>query len=566
LTTNFDIILNKGESYTVEFKVSADKTIADEVCAFANASGGHIYIGITDKGIVTGTDTSNTTRSKIQDTINKIEPRIIVDMEILDNVIVITVPEGVNKPYSSPNGFFLRSGPNSQKLNRNEIIDFLQSENKVIYDYIVDDNYPITDNFNEKEYQKFIEKAKISDVLSREIILSNLDCAGNAANGELSFTNAGILFFRDNSENVRFDFSHVVCVLYKGLNKVYVIDAKHLTGGIMENIDNAIVFLKRNLQLSYEIKGVQRKNILELPEDALREAVTNAICHKDNFEKGARVMVEIFDDRVEVTNPGSVPKGITNDNFGTTSIARNPVIASLLHRANYIERMGTGINRMTDAMIEAGLEKPIFQTVGHFFKVIFIRPTQINNEELAIDSDRVAIENEELAIDRDRVAIESEKLAIDSEGLAIENEELAIDSEELAIDSEELAIDSEELAIDSEKLAIESEKLAIESEELAIESGELAIESDRVAIENEELAIDSDRVAIDSEELAIDNKDSISIILEYLSIESEGKNSDFVKLLRVSPQRVRQILQTMIKKDLIIKHSDKRHAYYTIKK
>ena len=367
------LILSKGESYTVEFKESADKSIDDEACAFANASGGKIYVGISDKGKVVGADTSNAARSRLQDTINKIEPRLAVNVEAYEDLIVVDIPEGTNKPYSSSNGFFLRSGPNSQKLDRNGIFEFLQTEGKVIYDYIIDDKYPITDNFNEAEYLDFLKKAKISDVLPREVMLKNLNCADVAANGILSYTNAGLLFFRDNSENVRFDFSHVVCVLYKGSNKVYIIDAKHLNGGIMDNIDNSIVFLKRNLRLSYEINGLSRKSILELPEDALREAVTNAVCHRDNFEKGARVMVEIFDDRVEITNPGGAPKGITKENFGTTSIARNPVTASLLHRAGYIERMGTGISRMTYAMESAGLSKPIFEMEGHFFKVIFKR-------------------------------------------------------------------------------------------------------------------------------------------------------------------------------------------------
>ena len=166
----WDIILQKGESNTVEFKETADKSIADEVCAFANSLGGRIYIGVTDKGRVVGTDTSNTARSRLQDTINKIEPGLPFDITI---------------------------------------------------------------------------------------------------------------------------------------------------------------------------------------------------------------MVEIFDDRVEITNPGSVPKGITKENFGSTSIARNPVIASLLHRADYIERMGTGINRIIAAMEEAGLEKPIFQTEGYFFKVVFKRQQEI---------------------------------------------------------------------------------------------------------------------------------------------------------------------------------------------
>jgi len=136
----------------------------------------------------------------------------------------------------------------------------------VIFDCIVDGNFSVKDNFNENEYQKFIRRSQISEVLPREEMLKNLDCADVSAQGMLSYTNAGLLFFRDNSQNVRFDFTHVVCVLYKGMGKVDIIDAKDLDGGVMENIDNAMVFLKRNLRLRYEIKSLQRENILELPE------------------------------------------------------------------------------------------------------------------------------------------------------------------------------------------------------------------------------------------------------------------------------------------------------------
>jgi len=270
---------------------------------------------------------------------------------------------------------------------QNSIIEFLQTEGKVIYDSIVNEDYPITDEFNEEAYKSYFEKSGISDILPRESTLRNLGCAEMSSKGELSFTNAGILFFRDNSQNVRFDFTHVVCALYKGTEKVDILDAKNLSGGIIENIDNAIVFLKRNLRVRYEIKTVQRQNILELPEDALREAITNAVCHRDYFEKGARVMVEIYDDRVEITNPGTVPKGITTDNFGNMSITRNPIIASLLHRVHYIERMGTGIKRMNQAMEKLGLKEPEFQTEGLFFKVIFKRDLSIVGDKSAIIGD-----------------------------------------------------------------------------------------------------------------------------------------------------------------------------------
>ena len=115
-------------------------------------------------------------------------------------------------------------------------------------------------------------------------------------------------------------------------------------------------------------RNAERENILELPEKALREAVINAVCHRNYHEKGARVMVEIFDGRVEITSPGGVCKGITEANFGRVSITRNSIIASMLHRIDYIEQMGTGIMRMRNAAKEADVAEPVFDLYD-FFRV-----------------------------------------------------------------------------------------------------------------------------------------------------------------------------------------------------
>jgi ATP-dependent DNA helicase RecG len=370
--SDLDVIFNEGESYTVEFKKSADKSLASEVCAFANASGGRVFIGVDDSGRVIGTDVSNAARSRIQDTINKIEPPLKADIEVLtNNIIAVTVPEGTQKPYSCPQGFYLRSGPNSQKLARDSLIEFFRNEGRVRYDEIVREDLPIAEKFNEDAYRRYIKLAKMSEVLDRTAILKNLDCAG-IIGGELCFTNAGALFFRTNDEDVVFRHAGVVCALYKGTDKAYVLDAKELNGDIISNIDDAMVFLKKHLRLSYRIETLRRENVLELPEDALREAVVNAVCHRDYFEKGARVLVEIYDDRVDVVNPGGACRGITPENFGTVSITRNSIIASMLYRADYIEQMGTGIVRMKKAAKEANVAEPVFELSG-FFKVTFKR-------------------------------------------------------------------------------------------------------------------------------------------------------------------------------------------------
>jgi ATP-dependent DNA helicase RecG len=177
MTNNLATILSEGESYTVEFKESPDKDLPSEVCAFANASGGKVYLGVHDDGCVVGTDTSNVARSRIQDTINKIEPRLNVSLDVFDNIIVLTVPEGTHKPYSCPAGFYLRSGPNSQKLDRDSIIDFFQSEGHIRYDEILRDDLPVAEKFDEGAYRKFIRLARISEVLDRDAILKNLKCA-----------------------------------------------------------------------------------------------------------------------------------------------------------------------------------------------------------------------------------------------------------------------------------------------------------------------------------------------------------------------------------------------------
>ena len=187
---NIDIILSEGESYTVEFKESPDKDLPSEVCAFANASGGKVYIGVCDDNRVVGTDTSNRARSQIKDTINKIEPRLNVGLDVYDDIIILTVPEGTQKPYSCPAGFYLRTGPNSQKLDRESIIEFFQNEGRVRYDQILRNDLPITEQFDEAAYRRFIRSAKISDVHDQNTNLVNLKCAGMIG-GKLCFTNVG---------------------------------------------------------------------------------------------------------------------------------------------------------------------------------------------------------------------------------------------------------------------------------------------------------------------------------------------------------------------------------------
>jgi ATP-dependent DNA helicase RecG len=114
------------------------------------------------------------------------------------------------------------------------------------------------------------------------------------------------------------------------------------------------LFVKRHTNVAYKIESTQHEEIPDYPEVALREAIINAVCHRDYFDKRSLVMVEVFENRVEISNPGGLPTGLKPEDFGTKSVARNPLIASLLHRIDYIERMGTGISRIRGAVEEHG--------------------------------------------------------------------------------------------------------------------------------------------------------------------------------------------------------------------
>ncbi|HBY20425.1 MAG: hypothetical protein A2Y24_07450 [Clostridiales bacterium GWE2_32_10] len=367
------VIIEEGEGYKIEFKESADKTLAEEVCAFLNASGGLLLLGISDNGMIKGIDVSNVNRSRVQDTLRQIEPSVNLNVEIQENLILIRVPEGKSKPYSCSKGFYLRVGPNSQKLERNEIIEFIQAEGKVRFDEQVSIEIEVDKELDEKTYKRFLKLAKITDALPAELMLKNLGCAIDK-NGKTIFTNAGLLFFIKDYDYYVMQ-GKVVCALYKGNEKLYIIDKKDFSNNLISAIDDTMAFLEKHLNLRYEInnENIIRKEILEIPQVALKEVVTNAICHRDYFEKGTNVMIEIFDDRVEITNSGGLPKGLPESKFGTMSVPRNPIIANILHRAEYIEKMGTGIHRIKTACTLAGLLEPEFEISDSYFIVRFIR-------------------------------------------------------------------------------------------------------------------------------------------------------------------------------------------------
>lgn len=365
-----ELILQEGEGLKIEFKENLDKSLAKELVAFANSDGGKIFLGISDKKEIKGIEITNKLKSQIQDIANNCDPSVKIEFEELENVLIINVFEGKNKPYKCSEGFYLRQGPNSQKLTRDEILLFGANVGKIKFDEQINENFKFPEDFEEIKFNDFLKKSNISQVNDIKNILVNLSVAIQVGKN-IKLNNAGILFFGKNiSRFIRQNF--ITCVLYKGKERVNIIDRKDFNEDLINNYENSLRFLKQHLRLEYIIKGGgPRQEILEIPEEALKEALLNSLAHRDYFDSGAGIFVEMFDDRIEIYNKGKLL--FDKKDLGKISLSRNPVIFDLFHRINLIEKVGSGIGRIKKLIKERGL-KVKFET-NEFFRIVFERPS-----------------------------------------------------------------------------------------------------------------------------------------------------------------------------------------------
>ena len=374
-----EILIQEGEGYNVEYKQSFPSKLSElatELCAFANANGGVLLVGINDNQQVVGVTMDNTQRSRIQGVINLIDPALpiqVSEQKINEKVILcFECPAGEQKPYAVSGSIYVRNGPNSERVTSIEQMRrFFQHSDSIFFDTAPCPAFKYPEDFDSNYFKEFTRKAGITTNINETSLMENL----RLTTRDKRLTNAAVLFFGKNLQNF-IDHATVRCVLFKGADKRYILDSKEIMGNLVVQYEEALKYIISKLNLRYDIenqKGGPRKEILEIPETVFREALVNALCHRSYYDKGAVIMVEIYDDRVEINNPGGLISTITQQEFGTKSFSRNPLIFGLMQRINLVEKVGSGIKRMRDAMKDANLIEPKFET-GGFFTVIFYRP------------------------------------------------------------------------------------------------------------------------------------------------------------------------------------------------
>ena len=369
---DIQLMIASGEGYNAEFKVAVPskvRELSEEVCAFANAAGGVLLIGVDDLNRIKGVTIDNARRSAIQNSIGEISPPLHCTLSMVEvegkTIGVIEVPSGANKPYVLSGAIYVRIGPNSQKLTTAEQMrDFFQQSGKIYFDEGSCKEFDVHTNVDVDFLKRFKSAAHLFEHTPDQQIFRNLKLFTDDG----FFKNGATLFFGKEPELI-FEKAIVRCVAFKGTDKRFIVDDKFFGGPLQTQYTKAIQWLKEKINVSYDIEGQgsgPRKEIWEIPETVFKEAIINSLSHRDYYDKGATTIVELYEDRVEISNPGGLVSAINRADFGKRSHSRNPLIFGLFARMQLVEQVGSGIIRMNDMMVEAGLPLPEFSTEGMF--------------------------------------------------------------------------------------------------------------------------------------------------------------------------------------------------------
>lgn len=368
-TEQLSLILAEGEGQKVEFKEALGR-LDREMVAFANATGGSIFLGVDDDGQVVGFKTTNELRRRIQDIAHNCDPTVSISLrKHSSDVLEIVVSEGTDKPYQCREGFFIRNGPNCQKLTRDQVARIVLTTGAHHFDEAINERLRFPRDFDRAKLKRYLSLAGIEHKARAERILTSLDVA-EFHGKNLRLRQAGVLFFAKEPQRFLKE-SYITCVRYEGADRFGILDRADFHGDPISMIEETLAFVRRNTAVRQRVTGdAQHRELFEYPPVAVREAVVNAVMHRDYYYDGSHTFIHIFSDRLEVENPGGLPAGLLPEELGRHSVRRNRTIADLLYRVRYVERIGSGIQRMERALADNG-NPPMEITATNFFVVRF---------------------------------------------------------------------------------------------------------------------------------------------------------------------------------------------------
>lgn len=370
-------LLKQPESKTLEFKrdLSSLDHILKTIVAFANTAGGILIIGKAQDGTVTGLKDILKAEEALANAISdSIRPPILPEIEIITidkkELLVVQVSHWKAPFYlikeGKIKGVYIRLGSTSRSASPELLAELQRSVLNLYYDQqVIPELSKDALQFDNPEKALSIEKLRSMGVLVA------------TANG-LSPSIGGLILF--GKADIRQQFlpdARVSCARFLGTDKTNILDRYEVEGTIVDAVDEVIKFIRRNTRLTAEIKEIRRKDIPEYSPEAVREALINALAHTDYSLTGSRIQIAIFDDRLEIQNPGMLPFGFTLEDLKAgVSRIRNRVIVRVFHKLHFMEEWGSGYKRIIEACRTGGYPEPKWEELGMMMRVTFYPHTR----------------------------------------------------------------------------------------------------------------------------------------------------------------------------------------------
>ncbi len=374
-----------AESGRVEFKETTGQLERgmETLCAFLNGNGGTVLFGVTDKGKIIGQEVSDKTKRDIAEAINRLEPIAAVQISYVplpDNkkkVIVFHAEESrLDRPFCYRGRSYMRVESVTTIMPQSKYNELLiqREENCHGWETYPNPNLKPTE-LDEEEIRKTVrlgvECGRLPETTGDDIpvILEKLSLSEDG----ILKNAAAVLFAKRKLTNYPQNLLRLA--RFKGTDKAVFMDNQRIHGNLFQLLDAAMSFIFKHLLLSGTTETLEREEHLEIPYKAIREAVINSLCHRSYREAGGSVAIAIYDDRVEIENPGSFPSGWDVNKIKSEhgSKPHNPLIADTLYVRKLLESWGRGINLMMEECQKASLPEPEFQIAANEVKIIFRR-------------------------------------------------------------------------------------------------------------------------------------------------------------------------------------------------
>ncbi len=387
---NVEEFVKEKENKDLDFKLELpeSKKAAQLVTAFYNSRGGKIILGVNDNKKLVGLKNPQKVEHKFTQIIRHWcrldeEPKIEFIKYENKNFIVIHCPKGKDTPYfvrgeSKPR---IRIGSSNVIANKEEIARLYREGSSKSQDIYPVENSTL-DDLDLEKVKEYLEESNLTKQLESKHLHSLMQKEGlivfNESKKEYIPTYAGVLLFGKHPQ-LNIHCASIKADRYRGTDMIEWIDKNDFNGNIFTLVEKCEYFFKKNMRIAAWSAGFKTEHKTEYPIDALKEAVINALAHRDYHQYGKDILIRMFDNRIEINSPGELLRPLTIEKLQEHNYkpnSRNKAITKVLLRKRIMDERGSGILRMEEAMKKWELEKPNYAEKDGYFVITFKGPSR----------------------------------------------------------------------------------------------------------------------------------------------------------------------------------------------